>query len=200
MLLIPNRNMKKLIFASSNENKVREIRSLLPEGFELLSLNDLSYPHEIPETADTFAGNALIKARTIAEYFQLPCFADDSGLEVEALNGAPGVFSARYAGEPKNDLNNLNLLLRNMEGLSNRKARFVTVIAWLDGQEECLFEGTVNGQITEYPKGSEGFGYDPVFVPEHESRSFAEMSLKEKNKYSHRARAFLDFTAFLEKN
>lgn len=193
-------NKLLLVFASSNENKVREIRKLLPENIEVRSLNDLHFTEDIPETADTFSGNASLKARFIYERFGLNCFADDSGLEIEALNNEPGVYSARYAGEPKNDLNNLNLVLRNMQGISNRKACFKTVISLILEGEEHFFEGMVSGNLCETPRGKEGFGYDPIFIPENASKTFAEMDLEEKNQYSHRARAIAKMLAFLMRN
>lgn len=192
--------MQQLIFASANENKVREIRKIMPENIEIRSLNDLGLTEEIPETAATFAGNALLKAQYVHERYQVNCFADDSGLEIEALNKAPGVYSARYAGEPKNDLRNLELALSNLRGIENRNACFKTVIALIWEGQIHYFEGEVHGRIGTTPQGEVGFGYDPIFFPENENRTFAEMSLDEKNEYSHRARALAKMMDFLKTN
>ncbi len=155
----------QLVFASHNKNKIKEISELIPRSINLLSLSDINCHDEIAETADTIEGNALIKARSVYRNFNLNCFADDSGLEVEALNGAPGVYSARYAGEPKNDENNIQKLLQNLRGMENRAAQFKTVIALIMDGEEFQFEGIIKGKIIEEKRGSNGFGYDPVFVP-----------------------------------
>lgn len=189
----------KLLFASGNEHKVSEIRMILPREIELISLKDIGFTDEIPETADTIEGNALLKARFCAEKFGISCFADDTGLEVDALNGAPGVHSARYAGEAKNTETNMNLLLKNLETERNRKAHFKTVIALIFNGEEHLFTGLINGKITEKRKGTNGFGYDPVFQPENSKHTFAEMSAEEKNSLSHRARALQQLVDFLHK-
>jgi len=190
----------KLIFASHNSNKVIEIASLLPEGIELLSLTDIGFNEEIAETADTLEGNSLLKARTIYQKTGIACFADDTGLEVEVLNNRPGVFSARYAGESKNDHENIHKLLNELENQFNRKARFRTVITLLLNGVENQFEGIVEGELISEKKGESGFGYDPIFVPENENRTFAEMNLAEKNKFSHRARALKKLILFLETN
>jgi XTP/dITP diphosphohydrolase len=190
----------KLIFASHNSNKVIEIASLLPEGIELLSLTDIGFYEEIAETADTLEGNSLLKARTIYQKTGIACFADDTGLEVEVLNNRPGVFSARYAGESKNDHENIHKLLNELENQSNRKARFRTVITLLLNGVENQFEGIVEGELISEKKGESGFGYDPIFVPENEKRTFAEMNLAEKNQFSHRARALKKLILFLETN
>ena len=190
----------KLIFASHNSNKVIEIASLLPEGIELLSLADIGFNEEIAETADTLEGNSLLKARTIYQKTGIACFADDTGLEVEVLNNRPGVFSARYAGESKNDHENIHKLLNELENQSNRKARFRTVITLLLNGVENQFEGIVEGELISEKKGEFGFGYDPIFVPENEKRTFAEMNLAEKNQFSHRARALKKLILFLETN
>jgi XTP/dITP diphosphohydrolase len=155
----------KLIFASHNSNKVIEIASLLPEGIELLSLTDIGFYEEIAETADTLEGNSLLKARTIYQKTGIACFADDTGLEVEVLNNRPGVFSARYAGESKNDHENIHKLLNELENQSNRKARFRTVITLLLNGVENQFEGIVEGELISEKKGNSGFGYDPIFIP-----------------------------------
>lgn len=190
--------MKELIFASANENKAMEIKGMLPATWSLLSLNDLGYTQAIEETEDTFQGNALIKAKTIFEQFKLPCFADDSGLEVDALNGLPGVHSARYAGPNRNDIQNTNKLLEALLNQSNRKAQFKTVIAFYDGLDAHFFEGKVEGHIGFEPKGSQGFGYDPIFIPDGWSLTFAEVDKSKKSECSHRARAFSLFMNFLE--
>ena len=187
----------KLIFCSHNNKKKEEIKPLLPASVELLSLDDLNCHEEIEETALTFHGNAEIKAKTIFEKFGIAAFGDDSGLEVEALNNEPGVFSARYAGSQKNDEDNMDLLLKNMESVENRKACFKTVICLvLDGKSH-FFEGTIHGTIRREKSGTNGFGYDPIFEPENLGKTFAEMTLEEKNKLSHRARAVEKMIAFL---
>ncbi|NBL64012.1 non-canonical purine NTP diphosphatase [Flavobacterium sp. NST-5] len=188
----------KLVFASHNPNKIIEIKALLPQNFEILSLDDIGCHDEIPETADTIEGNALLKANFVATHYGLDCFADDSGLEVDALNGAPGVFSARYAGNQKNSQDNNKKLLQEMQGKSNRKANFKTVIALNLKGENYLFTGIVNGKIALEQRGIHGFGYDPVFEPEGFSYTFAEISATEKAKISHRARAVTQLIAFLK--
>lgn len=187
----------KLVFATGNVNKAKEIRSMLPDGTELLTLKDLDLKEDIPETAATLEGNAKLKANYIVEHFGIDCFADDTGLEVQALNNEPGVYSARYAGEQKSSEDNMNLLLEKLEGKSDRSARFRTVIAlYIDGKMHT-FEGIVNGMIIEEKRGDQGFGYDPIFVPEGYTTTFAEMSMTEKNSVSHRARAFRKMFDFL---
>jgi len=199
---------EKIIFATNNPHKLREIQDLLGIHFSLMSLTDIGFNEEIPENQPSLQGNALEKARHIFDRFQLPCFADDSGLEIDALNGKPGVYSARYAGsldlfgsqEKRNQANVLKVLTK-LKDATNRKARFRTVIAYIKGGSEHFFEGIVNGSIIEQQRGNEGFGYDPIFVPEGYQQTFAEMPLSEKNKISHRARAFAKFVNFLnEKN
>ena len=190
--------MKRLVFASHNENKVREIRALLPEQFEILSLSDIGFHEDIPETADSLEGNAWIKARTIKEKTGFDCFADDTGLEVFALEMKPGVYSARYAGNERSDEANITKLLVELESKSDRRAQFRTAIALILNGEERLFEGRVEGQILSARRGEMGFGYDPVFEPENCGSSFAEQSLEEKNRRSHRARAFAQLKAYLE--
>jgi XTP/dITP diphosphohydrolase len=189
----------ELVFASSNLNKVKEINAILdPIGIIVKSLADIGCTEEIQETGKTFRENALLKARFVYENYKKNCFADDSGLEVEALGGAPGVYSARYAGEPKNDANNMKKLLNELEGQRNRNACFRTVIALIIDEKVSFFEGIINGQITQQPIGKEGFGYDPVFMPEGYSKTFAQMDLEEKNRISHRAIAtkkLIDFLA-----
>jgi XTP/dITP diphosphohydrolase len=187
----------ELVFATANQNKVIEVQKLIGQKFKLLSLKDINYTEEIPETADTFKGNALQKAKFIYDKFKLNCFADDSGLEVEVLNGAPGVYSARFAGEPKNDANNTKKLLNELQGKINRKACFKTAIVLIvDGKEE-FFEGKITGQITQNPIGKDGFGYDPVFMPDGYNKTFAQMTLEEKNIISHRAIAIQRLVHFL---
>ena len=190
----------KLIFASHNENKVAEIQSLLGEGFNLLSLKELSYCDDIPETAETLEGNSIIKADTVFEQFKMPCFADDTGLEVDALDGEPGVYSARYGGEDKNADQNMNLLLKKLQGKSNRSARFRTVITYRIQNETHQFEGVVEGNIISEKIGAYGFGYDPIFIPKGSKKTFAQMSTEEKNQFSHRSRAFEKLRIFLRKD
>ncbi len=177
----------ELVFASSNQNKVAEIQKLFGHKIKLLSLKDINCTEEIEETGKTFHENALIKARYVFEKYNYNCFGDDSGLEVEALNNEPGVYSARYAGEPKNDANNTQKLLNELDSKTNRSACFKTVIALVIDGKEQFFEGEIKGQITLQPIGNGGFGYDPVFIPNGYDRTFAQMSLEEKNVISHRA-------------
>lgn len=186
----------KLVFATHNQNKLQEIQSLLPQNIELLSLSDIGCTEDIAETSETIDGNALQKAHYVKEKYGYDCFADDTGLEVEALNGAPGVYSARYAGAEKSDAANVEKLLTNLKTESNRAARFKTVIALCLQEKEYLFEGICEGTIIREKRGSAGFGYDPVFVPLDQPHTFAEMELSEKNKLGHRGkavRALLDF-------
>lgn len=187
----------ELIFATNNRHKIKEISSLLEPGTELIGLADVNITEEIPEEWDTLEENALFKARFVHRRTGMNVFADDTGLEVEALNGAPGVHSARFAGEDRDSSANMTKLLGLLEGKKNRKARFRTVIALIYGGSEYLFEGVVSGNIIEERKGSEGFGYDPVFIAEGNTLTFAEMPLREKNKISHRARAFDKLRKFL---
>lgn len=196
----------QVIFATNNPHKLHEIQHLLGDRFHLLSLKDVNFTGDIPENQATLEGNALEKARYIFERFNMPCFADDTGLETEALNGAPGVYSARYAGsvrdfgsEKKRTEANIQKLLAGLATAENRKARFRTVIAYLDGRQEYMFDGIVEGNIIPEKRGEDGFGYDPVFVPDGYTQTFAEMPLSEKNKISHRARAFAKFVDFLKK-
>ncbi len=190
----------KLIFASHNEHKTTEIRQLLPPDIQLLSLNDLNYHDEIEESAATLEGNALLKATHVFSLFKLPCFADDSGLEVEALDNRPGVYSARYAGEPKNDDRNIAKLLDDLKESTNRSARFRTVITLILPTTSLSFEGIIEGAITHEKKGSNGFGYDPVFQPIESSITFAQMSMEQKNTISHRALALEKMISFLSLN
>lgn len=190
----------KLIFASHNEHKTTEIRQLLPPDIQLLSLNDLNYHDEIEESAATLEGNALLKATHVFSLFKLPCFADDSGLEVAALDNRPGVYSARYAGEPKNDDRNIAKLLDDLKESTNRSARFRTVITLILPTTSLSFEGIIEGEITHEKKGSNGFGYDPVFQPIESSITFAQMSMEQKNTISHRALALEKMISFLSLN
>jgi XTP/dITP diphosphohydrolase len=180
----------ELLFCSANEKKKIEIQQKVGSEYKIINLNDLEYTKEIPETADTFVGNALLKAKFGFEKFGKPCFSDDSGLEVEALNNAPGVYSARYAGEPKSDERNMDKLLQALEGIENRNACFKTVIAYIDASGEThYFEGKIEGDITHEKRGNQGFGYDPIFIPNGYDKTFAELSLEEKGGISHRALA-----------
>lgn len=183
------REIPKIVFATNNAHKLEEARSLSDGRMEILSLRDIGCHDDIPETADTLEGNALIKARWVKERYGYDCFADDTGLMVDALDGAPGVYSARYAGSRCDAKDNMALLLENLKGVNDRSARFVTVIALLRGDEEKLFTGRVEGQIAHEPHGSAGFGYDPVFVADESGIPFAEMSAEDKNAISHRGRA-----------
>ena len=190
---------KKLVFATNNAHKLDEISSILGEKVELLSLKDIHCHVDIPETADTLEGNAMLKAEYIYKNYGLDCFADDTGLEVEALNGAPGVYSARYAGsEGHNAEANMQKLLQNMQGVQNRKAQFRTAICLILDGKKHLFEGIVKGEIIKEKRGSSGFGYDPIFVPEGYTKTFAEMGNETKNKISHRALAVEKLCRFLK--
>ena len=182
--------IKKLVFATNNAHKLDEIRAILGDKIEVLSLKDINCDADIPETADTLEGNAALKAEYIYKNYGLDCFADDTGLEVEALGGAPGVYSARYAGGDGHDSEaNMRKLLQELDGKQNRNAQFPTAICLIEKGEEHLFEGIVKGSIIEQKRGASGFGYDPVFMPEGYEETFAEMGNAEKNKISHRARA-----------
>mgnify|MGYP000200544142 FL=1 len=187
----------KIVFATHNAHKVSEVQAVLGSEYQLVTATEAGITEEIPETQPTIEGNALQKARYVYEHTGLNCFADDTGLEVEALNGAPGVYSARYAGEHVSYADNNVLLLKNLAGCENRKARFRTVIALIVDGKEYLFEGRVEGAIATEPHGEGGFGYDPLFVPEGSQLTFAEMSSEAKNKISHRGRAVAKLVAFL---
>ena len=192
--------MHSLIFATGNKHKADEVQDFLGEGFALRCLKDVGITEDIPETEPTLEGNAYQKAKYVFDRTGEPCCADDTGLEVEALDGAPGVYTARYAGEGKSSEDNMDLLLKNLEGVKNRKARFRTVIVYLDNNGRVFeFEGIVNGVITEEKKGTEGFGYDPIFRPDGYDKTFAQLPLSKKNKISHRARAMQKFLDFLTK-
>jgi XTP/dITP diphosphohydrolase len=188
----------KIVLASHNANKVKEVQVLVPEKIEISSLKDINFTDKIEETASTFQGNSSIKANYIYSKLGVNVIADDSGLEVEVLNNEPGVYSARYAGKNASDEDNLDLLLKNLEGKSNRNARFKCVITLILNGEEFHFEGEIKGKIISEKRGNLGFGYDPVFVPENEDKTFAEMDLTEKNKFSHRARAMEKLIEFLK--
>lgn len=185
---------EKLVFATNNAHKIAEVRAILGDRRQILSLEEIGCHEEIPETAGSIEGNALQKARWVSQRFDCDCFADDTGLEVEALGGEPGVMSARYAqangrGDGHDSTANSTLLLERMEGIENRKARFRTAIALIIAGKETIVEGIVNGSIATAPHGTDGFGYDPLFIPEGETKTFAEMSSTEKNAISHRRRA-----------
>ena len=191
--------MKKLVFASNNAHKLSEIRAILGDRIEIISLSDLQCHEEIPETADTLEGNALIKARYVWEHYGLYCFADDTGLEVEALGGAPGVYSARFAGEHASFEDNVSLLLERLSGVAApRRARFRTVITLIDEYGTHFFEGSVDGEITLERSGDHGFGYDPIFRPEGREETFAQLTEQEKNSMSHRGRAVQKLVRYLQ--
>ncbi len=188
----------KLVFATNNQHKLKEIQHILGDQIELLGLKDIKCFEDIPETSETLEGNASQKAFYVYNKFGYNCFADDTGLEIEALNGKPGVYSARYAGETKSSEANMEKVLTEMNKINERKARFRTVISLIIDGKETLFEGIVNGEILREKKGDEGFGYDPIFQPEGYSETFAEMDLNEKNKISHRARAVQKLVDYLK--
>ena len=190
--------MKELVFASGNDNKVAEVEFKMGGSIKLRGLKFIGCTEDIPETGDTLEENAIMKARYVWENFGVSCFADDTGLEVESLQGAPGVLSARYAGPQRNTRDNMALLLSNLSDKSNRRARFRTVICLIDNGVEHLFEGIVNGTIIEQGRGEEGFGYDPIFLPDGSDKTFAEMSMVEKNDLSHRGRAIAALKQFLQ--
>ncbi len=191
--------IKKLVFATNNAHKLNEISSILGDKIELLSLKDINCDVDIPETADTLEGNAILKAKYINENYSIDCFADDTGLEVEVLNGAPGVYSARYAdGDGHDSLANMQKLLHNLYGKENRKAQFRTVICLIINGKEHIFEGIVKGSISKEKRGEGGFGYDPIFIPEGYDKSFAELGTDVKNKISHRAKAVEKLIHFLK--
>ncbi|MCK0147016.1 non-canonical purine NTP diphosphatase [Arenibacter sp. F26102] len=188
----------QLVFATHNRNKLKEVQVLFPKEIELLSLEDIGCLDEIPETATTLEGNAIIKANFVTENYGYPCFADDTGLLVDALEGAPGVYSARYAGEQKNAVDNMDKLLSQLLNQSNRSAHFKTVIALNLNNETLLFKGIVDGEITTTKKGERGFGYDPIFKPNGYDQTFAELPLSVKNEISHRAKAIQQLLAFFK--
>lgn len=189
----------QLVFASNNKNKIKEIQQLLPTTIQLLSLEDIGCHEEIPETADTIEGNAILKANYVTQKYGYDCFADDTGLEVEALNGAPGVYSARYAGEQKDSNDNMDKLLIDLSGKLNRNAQFKTVITLNKNGKQHLFTGIALGKITEEKLGDKGFGYDPIFRPEEYQETFAQLSSEIKNKISHRGKATQQLITFLKR-
>ncbi len=186
-----------IVFASNNQHKINEIQQLIPAELKLLSLDSIGCVEEIPETALTIEGNAILKANYVTEKYGHYCFADDTGLEVEALNGEPGVYSARYAGEQKNANDNMQKLLKNLGSSTQRNAQFKTIICLNINGEQHLFEGIVKGKIGLEPKGNQGFGYDPIFIPDGYTTTFAEMSMEEKSKISHRGLAVEKLVQFL---
>lgn len=191
--------MRKLVFSTNNEHKLEEVRAKLGKYYQIISLKDLGDDTDVPETGDTLEENAMIKADYLWNTYQVNCFADDTGLEVEALDNAPGVYSARYAGEHKSSEDNVAKLLKELEGKENRRARFRTVIALIMGGKRYLFEGKIEGTITTSPKGTSGFGYDPVFQADGYDKTFAELTLEDKNNISHRAKAVEQLVLFLRK-
>lgn len=196
--LKPNKVMKKLVIATNNAHKLDEIKAILGNEFELLSLKDIHCDVDIPENSDTLEGNARQKSMYVYEHFGLNCFADDTGLEVEALNGAPGVRTARYATEGHDTDANTRKLLKELDGKTNRKARFRTIVSLIEDGVEHQFEGIVNGEITTEKRGDKGFGYDPVFIPEGYTETFAELGVDVKNQVSHRSRAIAKLAAYLK--
>lgn len=190
----------QLVFASNNKNKIKEIQQLVPEHITILSLEDIGCDVDIPETADTIEGNAILKADYVTQHYGYPCFADDSGLEIDALNGEPGVYSARYAGAQRSDEDNMNKVLSKLENESNRRANFKTVIALNINGEQHLFTGIINGTIITEKKGTNGFGYDPIFIADGYTQTFAELTLEEKSTISHRGKAVKQLIAFLNES
>jgi XTP/dITP diphosphohydrolase len=189
----------KLLFASSNEHKIAEIKAILPLGIQLISLKEIHFYDEIPETSDTIEGNAIQKATFIAERMNVPCFSDDSGLIIPSLNGEPGVYSARYAGLQRDANDNMDLVIEKLNHHSDKSAYFTTVIALSINHKIHLFEGRINGTIIQEKRGSNGFGYDPIFVPEGSEKTFAEMSTDEKSAMSHRGKALEKMTEYLKR-
>jgi XTP/dITP diphosphohydrolase len=189
--------MRELVFATNNQHKTAEVTQLLADQYKILSLRDIGCTTDIPETGSTFAENAELKTTYVHTHYQMDCFADDSGLEVEALNNEPGIYSARYAGGA-GDAANLDLVLKKMEGQQNRKARFRTVVSLIQNNQKYLFEGIINGTLRKERTGVEGFGYDPIFQPDGYEITFAEMSMQQKNEISHRAQAMRKLITFLQ--
>lgn len=187
----------KLVFASNNKNKIAEIQQQVGSQFQIVSLEDIGCFVDIPETAETIEGNAILKANYVTENFGLPCFADDTGLEIESLNNEPGVYSARYAGEQKNAEENMDLVLQKLASKTNRKAQFKTIIALNINNQQYLFEGIVKGEIATKKSGNQGFGYDPVFQPEGFTTTFAQMTMEQKSAISHRGIAAQKLINFL---
>lgn len=193
----PKISIMQLVFASNNKNKIKEMQLLVPQSIQVLSLEDIGCFEEIPETADTIEGNAIQKANYVTEKYGYNCFADDTGLEVDALNGEPGVYSARYAGEQKDATDNMDKLLNNLKVISKRTAQFKTVIALNLNRNQTLFTGIIKGKIIEEKLGTNGFGYDPIFVADGYTKTFAELSIEEKSTISHRGLAVKQLVAFL---
>lgn len=189
----------KLVFASNNKNKIQEIQALVPNSIQILSLEEIGCTEDIPETAETIEGNAILKVNYVTEKYGYDCFADDTGLEVDALNGAPGVYSARYAGERKDANDNMDKLLSELENKANRKANFKTVIALNLNGKQNLFTGIINGKIIEEKIGTNGFGYDPIFIADGYEKTFAELTMEEKSTISHRGIAVKELILFLQK-
>lgn len=189
----------QLVFATNNQNKTLEVRELLASTYQILNLSDIGCEVDIPETGDSFAENATLKSSYVVQNYQIDCFADDSGLEVEALNNEPGIYSARYSGA-RGDHENMMFLLKKMEGVSNRNARFKTVISLIQNEANYIFEGVIYGKLRTVPTGDKGFGYDPIFEPDGYAVTFAEMDLAQKNKISHRALAMKKLIDFLQGN
>jgi len=187
----------KIVFATNNPNKLAEIKALVPDSIEIISLKEIGCYDELPETRDTLEGNALQKAEYVVNKYQIPCFSDDTGLLVDALNGEPGVYSARYAGLENSSEKNMNKLLKNLEGQTNRSASFKTVVALILNGQNHIFNGSVVGEITVEKQGLDGFGYDPIFIPKNGKLTFAEMSKEAKGKISHRGRAVRKLITFL---
>lgn len=189
--------MRKIVFATNNNHKLAEVREILKGHIEIVSLKEIGFEGEIEETEETLEGNALLKARYIYNKYNLDCFADDTGLEIDALNGKPGVYSARYAGEPSDSKKNTEKVLTEMNGEKNRKARFRTVICLVESGESMFFEGKIEGRISEEPSGLKGFGYDPVFIPEGYNQTFADLTMELKNNISHRYLAVCELSKYL---
>ncbi len=190
-------NRTSLVFATGNRNKLKEVKAMLDDSIELRNLEDINCYEEIPETKNTIELNAIQKAQYVANKFEVNCFAEDTGLEIEALNGEPGVFSARYAGLQRSADDNMELVLSKMKQVANRRARFKTVVALIINEKQFTFEGIINGEIATEKKGLKGFGYDPIFIPDGYKKTFAELDEKEKNSISHRAIAISKFLDFL---
>jgi XTP/dITP diphosphohydrolase len=196
-LILPVTKNMKICFATNNANKIKEVKVALGSDFEIVSLQDIGCMEELPETGDTLDHNAFQKARFVKTHYGVDCFADDTGLEVDALDGAPGVYSGRFAGEPRSDERNIDLLLNKMKGKIDRKAKFRTIIALILEGKEYAFEGAAEGEILTEKMGSGGFGYDPIFKPSGYDRTFAELTLSEKNEISHRGKAVKALIYFL---
>ena len=190
----------KLVFATHNKNKFAEVKALMPEYIELLSLTDIDFHDDIRETEDTIEGNAILKANYIKDRLGFNCFADDTGLEVDALNGKTGIYSARYAGEQRSSEDNMNLLLDNLKDQDNRAAQFKTIIALVIDKQKTLFSGICRGEIIKEKRGEKGFGYDPIFIPNASKKTFAEMPQDEKAKHSHRGKAIRELIDYLKED